>query len=133
MKFSLETAQGIMIHSVQPGEVVLKLPTGNPATPYRKECYTTSLLLGGSDQLQDWPVNHLNELNLGHLEPVWNTMPDIVLLGTGQKLIFPTIEVLQGFGTRGIGFEVMDTAAACRTYNVLLAEGRDVMALLIID
>ena len=133
MKFNLDTAQGIMIHSSQTGEVVLKRPTGNPAAPFRKESYTNSLLLGSNEQLQDWPVGHISDLSTTHLEPVWAVGPDIVLLGTGKKLIFPAAEVLQGFGTRGIGFEVMDTAAACRTYNVLLAEGRDVMALLIID
>lgn len=132
MKFSLETAQGIMIHSAQPGEVVLKLSTDNPATPYRNEIYTTSLLLGGDNLLQDWPVSHVSKLAMPHLEPVWKIQPDIVLLGTGEKLIFPKTELIQSFGTRGIGFEVMDTPAACRTYNVLLAEGRDVMALLII-
>lgn len=133
MKFTLDTVQGIMIHSAQAGEVVLRLPNENPANPYHKQSYSSSLVLGGSDQVEDWSVTQIAELNLTHLEIVWQRQPDIVLLGTGNRLVFPNTEILQSFGTRGIGVEVMDTAAACRTYNILLAEGRNVMALLIVD
>ena len=133
MKFTLDTVQGIMVHSAQAGEVVLRMPNDNPAHPYRKQSYTSSLILGGSDHVEDWSLTHVNELTAEHLEIVWQRQPDIVLLGTGSRLIFPDRDIHQRFGTRGIGVEVMDTAAACRTYNVLLAEGRNVMALLIVD
>jgi uncharacterized protein len=56
--------------------------------------------------------------------------PHFLLLGTGRKQIFPDIEIRRAFLGRRVGLEVMDTGAACRTYNVLLAEGRPVMAAL---
>lgn len=58
---------------------------------------------------------------------------EILLLGTGRSLRFPEPRVLVDFRMRGIGLEVMDTPAACRTYNILLAEGRKVGAALIIE
>ena len=56
--------------------------------------------------------------------------PQFLLLGTGIKQIFPEANVRAVFGARGIGIEAMDTGAACRTYNILLAEHRPVMAAL---
>ena len=133
MKFTLDTAQGILIHACQPGQVTLKIPGDNPGAPYRHEHYSSSLLLGLDNRLEDWPVANITELAIEHLAPIWQNTPDIVLLGTGQKLVFPAMDIYQQFVTRGIGLEVMDTAAACRTYNVLLAEDRRVLALLIVD
>ena len=63
---------------------------------------------------------------LGRFEP-----PQFLLLGTGRKQIFPAPHVRAAFGERGIGLEAMDTGAACRTYNILLAEQRPVMAALV--
>lgn len=57
-------------------------------------------------------------------------VPQFLLVGTGRKQIFPEPMITAAFGARGIGLEVMDTGAACRTYNVLLAEQRPVMAAL---
>ena len=58
---------------------------------------------------------------------------EIVLLGTGQRLRFPPGALLRPFAPAGIGLEVMDIQAACRTYNILAAEGRHVAAALIFD
>jgi uncharacterized protein len=57
--------------------------------------------------------------------------PQFLLLGTGAKQIFPDARLRAAFHERGIGFDVMDTGAAARTYNVLLAEGRPVMVALV--
>jgi uncharacterized protein len=58
--------------------------------------------------------------------------PEVVLLGTGQRQIFPAASFRGQFLSAGIGFEVMDTGAACRTFNVLVAEQRRVVALLMV-
>lgn len=58
--------------------------------------------------------------------------PELVLLGTGQRQIFPAGSFRAQFLSAGIGFEVMDTGAACRTFNVLVAEQRRVVALLMV-
>ncbi len=57
--------------------------------------------------------------------------PEVILLGTGERQIFPPAEFATRFLRKGIGVEVMDTGAACRTYNVLVAEQRRVVAVLL--
>lgn len=79
--------------------------------------------------IPDWAPS-LGELLPSHLEALRELEPEILLLGTGARLHFPTQDCLAVFLEQGIGVEVMDTAAACRTYNILLAEGRRVVAAL---
>jgi len=59
--------------------------------------------------------------------------PEVILLGTGRRLVFPEPQVLATVHAATIGIEIMDTAAACRTYNILAGESRHVAAALIID
>ncbi len=63
-------------------------------------------------------------LTLEQLEPVWQLQPQVVLLGTGARQVFPPASIRREFAARGIALEPMDTGAACRTYNVLLQEDR---------
>jgi uncharacterized protein len=84
------------------------------------------------NKLITWPPQSLVELNATHFLPLFDLNPSIVLLGTGQKLIFPDPALLADFYAKKIGIEVMTTAAACRTYTVLMAEGRHVAAALLI-
>ena len=56
--------------------------------------------------------------------------PEILLIGTGRRLVFPAHSLYAELFRKGIGLEVMDTTAACRTYNILLSEGREVVAAL---
>lgn len=73
-----------------------------------------------SDAVMGHDASHIIELD-----------PEVVLLGTGARQIFPPAEFGARFLAQGIGFEAMDTGAACRTYNVLVAEQRRVVALLL--
>jgi len=59
--------------------------------------------------------------------------PEVLLIGTGPRQVFPDRALLAPLHAARVGFEVMDTAAACRTYNVLVGEGREVAAALIVD
>ncbi|MDH5446790.1 MAG: MTH938/NDUFAF3 family protein [Gammaproteobacteria bacterium] len=133
MKFTLDTAQGILIHSSQPGELILKIPADEPGKPHIKQSFSSSLILGDTNQPEIWAITDVVQLTEKHFEKAWQNQPDIVLLGTGQRLQFPEMEIRQQFGLKGIGLEVMDTAAASRTYNVLVAEDRSVMAFLIVN
>jgi uncharacterized protein len=72
-----------------------------------------------------------DELAAPHAAAVLAHAPEVVLLGTGPKQLFPAPEFGAAFLRAGVGFEVMDTGAACRTFNVLVAEQRRVVALLI--
>jgi uncharacterized protein len=73
----------------------------------------------------------VHELSAPHAAAVLAHQPDVVLLGTGARQSFPSPEFSATFLSAGVGFEVMDTGAACRTFNVLVSEQRRVVALLI--
>jgi uncharacterized protein len=79
--------------------------------------------------IADWAPG-FTELQASHLEALRELAPEILLLGTGARLRFPAADCMAVFLQQGIGMEVMDTAAACRTYNILLGEGRRVVAAL---
>ena len=78
-----------------------------------------------------WRVASVEEINAESLDPIFELKPELVLIGCGERQAFlpPAIQAL--FFQRNIGFEVMITDAACRTFNVLVAEGRNVVAGLI--
>ncbi len=96
-----------------------------------EQWYTSSLLISPSQLLPDWPVEHPDQLSLESLQPVLSNPPEVLLLGTGDQQIFPDLQLLQSLLQAGIGVEVMDSLAACRTFNVLLNEERRVCAALI--
>jgi len=92
---------------------------------------TGALILSATELVTDWPVTSLDELDEHLLEPVFALRPEVVLLGTGARQVFPAPELLMNFHNRGVGIEVMATAAACRTFNVLVSERRNVVAALL--
>jgi uncharacterized protein len=79
-----------------------------------------------ADRVVDWPVAALDDLTPAALDAVLALQPEIVLLSTGGTQRFPAPEVFAHVYARGVGFEVMEVGAACRTYNLLLSEDRRV-------
>lgn len=94
--------------------------------------HTTSLILMPDQLLADWPVAGFEELSAVALQTALDLQPEILLLGTGARLRFPAAALLRPLIDAHLAHEVMDTAAACRTYNILVAEGRTVAAALIL-
>ena len=90
--------------------------------------YQSSLILTPEYIMTDWPPKVFSDLAPQHFDPVIELAPEIVLLGTGSRLLFPDPDVLSPLVARNIGFEIMDTGAACRAYNFLMGEGRKVVA-----
>lgn len=85
------------------------------------------------DQLvTDWRPQTLGELTVDDLDAVLALDPELVVLGSGSRQKFPSTQLLAKLLSRGIGCEVMDTGAACRTYNVLASEDRRVVAALLL-
>lgn len=85
------------------------------------------------DRLIDtWPVQSFDGLTAEHIGALVPLECEVVLLGTGARIRFPRPEVLRPLVEASIGVEVMDIAAACRTYNILVAEDRRVAAALIL-
>lgn len=91
-----------------------------------------SIIVSPYQLINDWPPQTLIEMTAEHVEIILNLNPDVVLLGSGTTFSFPDTNVLAGFYQQQIGIEVMDTGSACRTYNVLAAEGRQVVAALLV-
>ncbi len=123
MKITLEGAADLhYIRAYRPGEIVVN-----------DQVYHRSLVVGGHALDPDWAPQCIDQLKIEHLEPILALQPEVVLLGTGARLIFPAPPLTARFARQGIGVEIMDTGAACRTYNVLIAEGRAVVAALIVE
>lgn len=95
--------------------------------------YRHSLRVSHQAAVTPWPVATFADITETTVANGTALQAEIVILGTGRKLRFPPAAALRPLIEARIGFEVMDTAAACRTYNVLLGEGRQVAALLLID
>lgn len=87
-----------------------------------------SFLLAVDQLLADWPPRAVDELDQAALAPILALQPEVLLLGTGQRQRFPAPALLASLLQRGIGVEVMDNAAAARTYSLLAQEGRRVVA-----
>jgi len=89
---------------------------------------TTSFVISHQELIEHWEPAHIDELRTRHLEPLLQLQPELVLIGTGETLSFPSVEHYACLIQQNIGVEIMDSAAACRTYNILLGEGRNVVA-----
>lgn len=90
-----------------------------------------SLILSPMEILLDWQPKNYIDLEVKHLDDLYQLdaeNAEVIILGTGQKQIFPDKSILQYLTQKKIGFEIMDTQAACRTFNIIMAEGRTVVA-----
>jgi uncharacterized protein len=94
--------------------------------------HTSSVIVTATALIAPWRPTSALELSPTDFEPLLGLAPEVVLLGTGARQQFPHAELLRILYQRRIGIEVMDTSAACRTYNVLVTEGRNVAAALIV-
>ena len=142
MKFTQDTGPaGYTIRSYAPGRitvaypparaadnVVTLSPTGRERPVMLEEQLTASFIIAPQHLRRDWPPQRFEELNEEHLRLIATLEPEVVLLATGAKIRFPNHAWLRLFHQQGVGVEIMDNGAACRTYNILMAEGRNVVA-----
>lgn len=119
LKFTRELSAKLVIRSVS--ETAIRV---------NDEDHAASIALTPEELLGQWPDKPIGDLAEEDFAVILGTSPEIVLLGTGATNIFPPRELTFAFARRGIGFEVMDTAAAARTFNVLANEGRKVATVL---
>ncbi|MEM7280926.1 MAG: MTH938/NDUFAF3 family protein [Pseudomonadota bacterium] len=121
MQFNLDQDDTIvLVRGYEPGCIFLRDET------LRHSAIVTST------QARPWDATVVADLSENHFAAVLELRPEIVLLGSGLKLEFPSQAVMATVLSQGIGFEIMDTAAACRTYNILAMEGRNVAAALLV-
>ena len=119
MELNLDKGEGLSIRSYRPGHIETD-----------ETSYTTSIIIT-PQQAVLWRPKTLADLTEADLTELLEFDPKIVLLGTGEILKFPPITLLRCFIEKNVGYEVMNTGAACRTYNVLMSENRAVVAGLI--
>ena len=94
--------------------------------------FDRSLIVCADHVVENFPVRSVAELDANAIASVLALQPEVVLLGTGARATFPSQAVLGEFLKRGIGLETMDNAAAARTFNVLVGEGRRAVAIFLL-
>ncbi len=104
----------------------------NDAVSINGKTFSQSLIVTTTQLDENWDVTGIELLAPNHIDQVLSFKPELIIIGTGNKLIFPAVEVYSAIIKHGIGIDFMDTHAACRTYNILMSEGRDVVAGLIL-
>jgi uncharacterized protein len=92
-----------------------------------------SVIVPWAGAVVEWNAASFDSLTEAHFERLAELTPELVVFGTGPRIRFAKPGLMKALIGRGIGVETMDTAAACRTYTVLVAEGRSVLAALLFE
>lgn len=116
-----ENTSKYQIRSYKPGSIQIN-----------DQIYTNSLILSPDTLLPDWPPRDVAALTAADFAPVIELKPAILLIGTGPSHVFLPAEIYGDLINQGIGVEIMETRAACRTFNALSAENRQVVAALLV-
>ena len=119
MKFTIESPTAVTIRSVSDTEIRIGDTT-----------WSETIALTTEGVLDTWEARPIDSLSGQDFSPLLDTGPEIVVLGTGSTHVIPPRDLMFAFARQGVGFEVMDTRAAARTFNVLVGEGRRVAAVL---
>lgn len=124
MKIQLETSELNLISHYGPGSISVN-----------GVAFSNNILITATGVTENWFDGEISDLTVSHFEPLLQQtngmeIPEIVLLGTGSKHIFPDMALLVELKKRNLAVEVMNTRAACRTYSVLVGEHRAVAAAL---
>lgn len=122
MLLSRDPVAAISIRQVEPGRIVI----GDAH-------HERSVALTAEGVVAEWTPPAVTELTVDQLAPLLDESPEMLIVGTGWSPAQPRRDLVFALARRGIGLEVMDTPAACRTFNILIAEGRRPAAILTID
>ena len=116
------------LHLANPGDTKLFTAHGSGHVMVNGERFDRSIVVLAEEVRSDWAVNGFEGLQETHFDYFLSLKPDVLLLGTGATQRFPHPRLYRALTAAGIGVECMDTPAACRTYNILVAEDRKVVA-----
>ena len=95
--------------------------------------YSHAVLLSSDGEILEWAIKSFEDLSPADFIQMATLKPELIIIGTGKRQRFPKPELLKTLIEAKIGFEVMDSQAACRTYNILVGEGRQVLLALIVE
>ena len=121
MKFQADKSDAQNITGYGPGWIAVD-----------RQNHETSLLVGSQGLLQVWNCTRFEDLTAEHFEELAKLDAEVIIFGSGSKNRFPPVAWLKPLMVKRMGLETMDTASACRTYNVLAGEGRNVIAALLL-
>lgn len=123
MQIALERVPNALnqIRSYEQGQILINNTT-----------YQESIIVKPACEIKRWVPQYFSELKVEHLQFIEELKPQVIILGTGDKIYFPHPELRLALQKYHCCIEFMDTAAACRTYNVLVSENRDVLAALLV-
>jgi len=120
MKISLAAAnQKFAIQAYEKGQLIIN-----------QQAYCKNLILMPEQLITDWRPQSIGDLTAADFDELLALKPSMIILGTGEKQAFPSPALYAEATNAGIGVEVMNTPAACRTYNILMSEGRSIAAAL---
>lgn len=119
MKFSRDPSSSLTIRQVEPGSIRIG------ATVVEHD-----FVLTADGDVREFSLPEIATLREAHVELLLVAEPELILLGTGWTTAFPPRELVFALARRGVGLETMDTPAACRTYNILISEGRRAAAII---
>lgn len=123
MKISRDQLSAVTVRHVEPGSIRVG-----------EQTLTTNVMLTADEAVERWDAGtDVAALTEKHFDAVLAAGPEIIVLGTGWGSAFPPQRLVFAMARRGVGFEAMDTSAACRTFNILVNEGRRVAAALIVE
>ena len=138
MKISVGTnTDGYFIRSYARGRITIAFPRSpdeilTESTPnsskFQEETLENSFILTSNSLIKDWAPKSISDLNAQHAEQLISLQPEVIILGTGHAICFPDQVWMAPFYQNGIGLEIMDTGAACRTFSILASDGRNVAA-----
>lgn len=120
------------LHLANPGNTKLFTAHGTGHVMVNGERFERSIVVLAEAVHVDWGVSGFDGLDESHFDYFLALKPDVLLLGTGTTQRFPHPRLYRALTDAGIGVECMDTPAACRTYNILVAEDRKVVAAILI-
>ncbi len=120
MKISLAaTHQNFAIRAYEKGQLIIN-----------EQAYRNNLIIMPEQLIPDWRPQSVESLTVADFDELLALKPGMIILGTGERQIFPSAALYAEVTNAGIGVEVMNTPAACRTYNILMSEGRSIAAAL---
>ncbi len=122
MKFARENQSALTIRGVEPGAIRVG-----------EEMVTQNVILFRDRISTGWTTGGTVRLSESHIAELIDERPEVIIFGSGWTPAIPPRELVFALARKGIGFESMDTPAACRTFNILVGEDRDVAAVLLIE
>jgi uncharacterized protein len=121
------------LHRIHSNDLYLVQSATAERIVVNNQVYTASMIITPQSIITDWKPTRLEDLTADDLLPLVDLKPEVALLGTGKQLQFPAPHVITPLIQHAMGLEVMDTPAACRTFNILASEGRKVAAALVFE